>query len=184
MSRPSKYEKAYQNAKRLQEQHDEDINDRIKKPHYGYKDSEPAVVTKTTLDRQGSKLGRTLFMFVGALVMLVVAGIGLKSVMNHESPVQYVKEGFTANKPAKWTPSSDVADKNYIGGTNAKDQKAAEALEKQGQEYTQGNGAARSSSAASTSTNASTNTSTSANSQASSSAPSSNNASTTVSFTN
>lgn len=179
MPRQSKYEKAYQRAKKLQNHEDDDINKRIKKPHYGYKDSEPAVVTKSTLDRQGSKLGRTLFMFVGALIMLVIAGIGLASVMNHESPIQYLKEGFTANKPAKWKPSSNVADKNYIDGTTAKDQKAADELEKEGQEYTQGGGPTSSNSSDATSASSSA-----SSSQASSASSSSNSASMTVSFTN
>lgn len=173
MPKQSKYEKAYQRAKKLQEHQDDDINQRIQKPNYGYKDSEPAVVTKTTLDTQGSKLGRTLLLFVGAIFMLIIAGLALESVINHESPIQYIKEGFTANKPAKWKPSTDLNDKSFNAGTTASDQKAADELEKQGQAYTQGTNASSSSSQTSTA---------SSSSQASNA--STNSASTTVSFTN
>lgn len=177
MPKQSKYEKAYQRAKKLQEHQDDDINQRIKKPNYGYKDSEPAVVTKTTLDTQGSKLGRTLLLFVGAIFMMIIAGLALESVINHESPIQYIKEGFTANKPAKWKPSTDLNDKSFNAGTTASDQKAADELEKQGQAYTQGTNASSSSSQSS-------NQASTASSSSQTSNASSNSASTTVSFTN
>lgn len=111
-----KINKALLKAQQRQEAH-EDVS-KIKKPNYGYHDDEPAVVTKTTLDRQDSHIGRNLLLFIFALVALIICGIGIESAVNHESPLTYVVQGFKVNKPAKWKPSSDPASgHNYNFGS-------------------------------------------------------------------
>lgn len=111
-----KINKALLKAQQRQEAHD-DVS-KIKQSSYGYRDDEPAVVTKTTLDKQDSHIGRNLLLFIFALFALIICGIGIKSAVNHESPLTYVVQGFKANKPAKWKPSSDPASgHNYNFGS-------------------------------------------------------------------
>lgn len=115
----SKFNDAIEKAKKMSDKSSDEFLKNIKKSNYGYRDDAPKAVTKTTLDKQASRVGRNLFMFVSALILIIVIWIGIASVARHETPIQYIADGFNANKPAKWKPSTDLGDSYNFGGSGS-----------------------------------------------------------------
>ena len=109
---PSKYEQQYQKAKARQ-QKEADAPKSIKHEKYGYKQGAPASVTKSSLDRKSANIKKNVMLFIIAILALVLVGLFITSAIKHESPVQVVKESVSANPPAKWKPSNDVADQSF-----------------------------------------------------------------------
>lgn len=109
---PSKYEQQYQKAKARQ-QKEADTPKSIKHEKYGYKQGAPASVTKSSLDRKSANIKKNVMLFIIAILALVLVGLFITSAVKHESPVQVVKESVSANPPAKWKPSNDVADQSF-----------------------------------------------------------------------
>lgn len=109
---PSKYEQQYQKAKARQ-QKEADAPKSIKHEKYGYKQGAPASVTKSSLDRKSANIKKNVMLFIIAILALVLVGLFITSAVKHESPVQVVKESVSANPPAKWKPSNDVADQSF-----------------------------------------------------------------------
>lgn len=109
---PSKYEQQYQKAKARQ-QREADAPKSIKHEKYGYKQGAPASVTKSSLDRKSANIKKNVMLFIIAILALVLVGLFITSAVKHESPVQVVKESVSANPPAKWKPSNDVADQSF-----------------------------------------------------------------------
>lgn len=109
---PSKYEQQYQKAKARQ-QKEADAPKSIKHEKYGYKQGAPASITKSSLDRKSANIKKNVMLFIIAILALVLVGLFITSAIKHESPVQVVKESVSANPPAKWKPSNDVADQSF-----------------------------------------------------------------------
>lgn len=109
---PSKYEQQYQKAKARQ-QKESDAPKSIKHEKYGYKQGAPASITKSSLDRKSANIKKNVMLFIIAILALVLVGLFITSAIKHESPVQVVKESVSANPPAKWKPSNDVADQSF-----------------------------------------------------------------------
>lgn len=109
---PSKYEQQYQKAKARQ-QKEADVPKSIKHEKYGYKQGAPASITKSSLDRKSANIKKNVMLFIIAILALVLVGLFITSAIKHESPVQVVKESVSANPPAKWKPSNDVADQSF-----------------------------------------------------------------------
>lgn len=109
---PSKYEQQYQKAKARQ-QKEADAPKSIKHEKYGYKQGAPASITKSSLDRKSANIKKNVMLFIIAILALVLVGLFITSTIKHESPVQVVKESVSANPPAKWKPSNDVADQSF-----------------------------------------------------------------------
>lgn len=109
---PSKYEQQYQKAKARQ-QKEADAPKSIKHEKYGYKQGAPASITKSSLDRKSANIKKNVMLFIIAILALVLVGLFITSAIKHESPVQVVKESVSANPPAKWKPSNDVAEQSF-----------------------------------------------------------------------
>lgn len=109
---PSKYEQQYQKAKARQ-QKEADAPKSIKHEKYGYKQGAPASITKSSLDRKSANIKKNVMLFIIAILALVLVGLFITSAIKHENPVQVVKESVSANPPAKWKPSNDVADQSF-----------------------------------------------------------------------